>query len=199
MPFGGSHVLRVGGQNGFHAVRGAEGVCHPLQDALPGAAAGQRHGLLGRAGSFENFLCRHGSALLSVCGKAGACRFALGNVIEQLRVRTVGNDHVGPAGGHHPGGAELGGHAAGAQCRAGPVGQRHHVRGDLFHQRDERCIRVGVGVGGVQAVDVAQQHQQLGLGAAADDGGQRIVIPNGECEIIWATREKPDFMRVYAA
>ena len=22
---------------------------------------------------------------------------------------------------------------------------------------------------------------------------------NGECEIIWTTREKPDFMRVYAA
>ena len=28
----------------------------------------------------------------------------------------------------------------------------------------------------------------------------RIVITHGgECEIIWTTREKPDFMRVYAA
>ena len=26
-----------------------------------------------------------------------------------------------------------------------------------------------------------------------------IVPGHGECEIIWATREKPDFMRVYAA
>lgn len=30
-------------------------------------------------------------------------------------------------------------------------------------------------------------------------GGQLFVNPDGECEIIWATREKPDLMRVYAA
>ena len=29
---------------------------------------------------------------------------------------------------------------------------------------------------------------------------KRVVVTiHGECEIIWATREKPDFMRVYAA
>lgn len=30
-------------------------------------------------------------------------------------------------------------------------------------------------------------------------GGKVYLNPDGECEIIWATREKPDFMRVYAA
>ena len=30
-------------------------------------------------------------------------------------------------------------------------------------------------------------------------GGTVYLNPDGECEIIWATREKPDFMRVYAA
>ena len=30
--------------------------------------------------------------------------------------------------------------------------------------------------------------------------GKRVVVTvHGECEIIWATREKPDFMRFYAA
>ncbi len=30
--------------------------------------------------------------------------------------------------------------------------------------------------------------------------GKRVVVTvHGECEIIWATREKADFMRVYAA
>ena len=30
--------------------------------------------------------------------------------------------------------------------------------------------------------------------------GKRVVVTvHGECEIIWTTREKPDFMRVYAA
>lgn len=30
-------------------------------------------------------------------------------------------------------------------------------------------------------------------------GGRVFLNPDGECEIIWATREKLDFMRVYAA
>ena len=30
-------------------------------------------------------------------------------------------------------------------------------------------------------------------------GGTVILNPDGECEIIWTTREKPDFMRVCAA
>ena len=30
-------------------------------------------------------------------------------------------------------------------------------------------------------------------------GGTVYLNPDGECEIIWATREKPDSMRVYAA
>ena len=30
-------------------------------------------------------------------------------------------------------------------------------------------------------------------------GGKVYLNPDGECEIIWATRQKPDFMRVYAA
>lgn len=30
-------------------------------------------------------------------------------------------------------------------------------------------------------------------------GKKVIVTIHGECEIIWATRQKPDFMRVYAA
>ena len=30
--------------------------------------------------------------------------------------------------------------------------------------------------------------------------GKRVISTiHGECEIIWTTREKPDFMRVYAA
>lgn len=30
--------------------------------------------------------------------------------------------------------------------------------------------------------------------------GKRVIVTvHGECEIIWTTREKPDFMRVYAA
>ena len=38
---------------------------------------------------------------------------------------------------------------------------------------------MGVGVRGVQTVDVAQQHKQVGLAAAGHNSGQRVVIANG--------------------
>ena len=38
---------------------------------------------------------------------------------------------------------------------------------------------MGVGVGRVQAVDVAQQHQQVGFAAAGHDGGQGVVVADG--------------------
>ena len=114
-----------------------------------------------------------------MAGKAGTCGLARGNVIQKFRVCTVRNDHVGTAAGHHAGGAQLGGHAAGAKGGARAVGQCHHRRGDLPHQRDELCIRVGVGIGRVQAVDVAQQHQQVGLCTAGHDGRQCVVVADG--------------------
>ena len=39
---------------------------------------------------------------------------------------------------------------------------------------------------------IAEQVEKLGV----NHGNQKV---EGECEIIWATRQKPDFMRVYAA
>ena len=112
-------------------------------------------------------------------GKAGADGLACGDIIQQFRVCAVGNDHICAAAGHHAGSPQLGGHAAGSQCRACTVCQRHHFRGDLLHQRDECRIRVGVGVRSVQAVDVAQQHQQIGLAATGYNSGQRVVVANG--------------------
>ena len=71
------------------------------------------------------------------------------------------------------------GHAAGAQCGACPTLPAPSTSGDALYHRDELCVRVGVGVGGVQAVDVAQQHQQIGMDAAGDDGGQRVIVADG--------------------
>ena len=59
------------------------------------------------------------------------------------------------------------------------VCQRHHLGRDVLHQRDELCVRVGVGVGSVEAVDVAQQHQQISFDAAGDDGGEGVIVADG--------------------
>ena len=36
-----------------------------------------------------------------------------------------------------------------------------------------------MGVGSVQAVDVAQQHQQVGLAAAGHNSSQRVIVADG--------------------
>ena len=114
VPSGGSHVLGVGGQNGLHLVGVAQPVCHAPERLFAGLFIRQCQCRLRGVCSFQNFLCRHGSALLPAC-KAGAHRAALGNVVQQLRVGAVGDDHVCAKFRHQLGGAELGGHAAGPQ------------------------------------------------------------------------------------
>ena len=178
VPFGGFQIGGIGLQNGLLAGRGAERLCHAQQGGAAHLARGKAQRASCRAGGFQNLLCRHGSALLSA-RKAGACGSAVCNVVEQLRVGAVGDHHVRALCRYHLGGTELGGHAAGAQCGACPVCQRQHLRGDALYHRDELCVRVGVGIGGVQAVDVAQQHQQVGMDAAGDDGGQRVIVADG--------------------
>ena len=44
---------------------------------------------------------------------------------------------------------------------------------------DQRGFRVGMRVGGVQAVNVAQQHQQVGVGVFGNQGTQAVVIAQG--------------------
>ena len=110
--------------------------------------------------------------------KTGACGLACSDVVQKLRVCAVGDDHVCAAAGHHAGGTQFGGHAAGAEGRTGPIGQRHHLRGDLLHQWDELCIRVGVRIGRVQAVDVAQQHQKVCLDLVGGNGV--VLIDDGQ-------------------
>ena len=42
-------------------------------------------------------------------------------------------------------------------------------------------------------------HVLAGMTQKSNVWGLDVVTSKGECEIIWTTREKPDFMRVYAA
>ena len=45
---------------------------------------------------------------------------------------------------------------------------------------DESGVGVFFRVGGVQAVDVGEQHQQVGLGTAGHDGAQGVVVAYGD-------------------
>ena len=84
--------------------------------------------------------------------------------------------HVGAGGGRDLAGLDLGAHAAARVIGRGVAGHRFDLGGDARHQRNVP----GVGVGGrrrvVEAVDVGQQHQQVGARHRGDAGGEAVVV-----------------------
>ena len=68
---GGGHVLGVGGEDGVHGLRGAEGVGHSVEGRITSAAVRKGNGSLGPAGGFQNLLCGH--VMPPVCGPQSGC------------------------------------------------------------------------------------------------------------------------------
>ena len=71
VPLSGGHVLGVGGEDGVHGLRCAEGISHPEKGRITGAAVRKGNGSLGPAGGFQNFLCGH--VMPPVCGPQSGC------------------------------------------------------------------------------------------------------------------------------
>ena len=175
-PAGVLDVLLIGGQN--FILRGDERDGHRLQRGVLRVGVGQRQRQLCALRGLQNFLRSHGvrPPLCLAAHKPGADGLALDNVVQHLGVGTVGNDHVHTGLGGALGGGDLRQHAAGAKRRARAARQQLNFRRDLLDHRDELCIRVGVRVGGVQAVDVGHQHDQIGVDALGHQRGQRVVV-----------------------
>lgn len=74
---------------------------------------------------------------------------------------------------------EFGGHAAGAQMGPGP-GQRQNFFGQGRDLGNEGGVRMGVGVGGVETVNVRQENEYVGLHADGHDGGQGVVVADAQ-------------------
>ena len=71
---------------------------------------------------------------------------------------------------------DLGLHAARTHLAADPARHRLDCGGDLEHPGNEFGVRVLVGIGGVQAVDVRQQHQTIGAHHLRHARGQPVVV-----------------------
>ena len=117
-----------------------------------------------------------GANALLLRHKSCAHGLALGDVVQHLRVLAVGDDHVAALGGGHLGGPQLRCHASGGQVAALLPGQGQDLRRDLLHHGDEPGTGVPAGVGGIQPLNVAEQHQQVGLGRAGHNGPQGVVV-----------------------
>ncbi len=73
---------------------------------------------------------------------------------------------------------ELSGHAARSDARlgVGPAGGGHQFVGDLVDHLQPRGCRIAARVGGVEPIDVRQQHQQVRADHLRGAGGQAVVV-----------------------
>ena len=83
---------------------------------------------------------------------------------------------MGAAGGGDLAGLDLGAHAAARKLGRRAAGHRLDRRRDRRDDRDMPGIRAGEGRGGVEAVDVGEQHQQVGAGHGGDAGGEPVIV-----------------------
>ena len=104
---------------------------------------------------------------------------ALGQKIEIFGVLPVGDHHIKALLHGDFGGRQLGHHAAGAKARACAAGQGQNVVRQLPHLRDELRVRVLVGVGVVQSVDVGAPPQQIRAAHAGHHSRKGIVFTEG--------------------
>ena len=96
------------------------------------------------------------------------------------RAAAVGDDHVAACGSGDGCGLELGDHAAGALIGGAAPGQGENFVIQLFNDGNEGGVGVLVGVGGVEAVDIRQQDQQICPDALGHVGRQGVVVADDD-------------------
>ena len=89
---------------------------------------------------------------------------------------TAGNDHGGATGGGDPRRLDLGSHPAPGQIGSGGTRHRFDLGGNSFHLFDELCIRIAIGRRGKKAVNVGEQHQQVGPHHRCDARAQAVIV-----------------------
>jgi hypothetical protein len=96
------------------------------------------------------------------------------DLLQDAVLAPVGDDDGGAHAGGFGGGGQLAGHAAGGKDAALALGVREGVGGDAG--QEVHPAAAALGVGGMEAVDGGQQHQQVGLDQHGGARGQRIVV-----------------------
>ena len=112
-------------------------------------------------------------------GETGAEGAALGRRHQRIGGAAVGDDDGGAALRRHAGGADLRGHAAAAGAVARGVLVRLIDRVDLG---DEAGGGVDGGIGGVEAVHVGEDDEQIGVDEVRHEGGEAVVLTDAAGE-----------------
>ena len=103
---------------------------------------------------------------------------------QHARMQAV-RDHARDAGfGRLVGGIELGRHPASSHCAARAADKPGDLRGDVWHERHQAGIGAHARVGGVQAVDVAQNHEQIGIHEHGREGREVVIVAEVEPHLV---------------
>jgi hypothetical protein len=112
--------------------------------------------------------------------KARALRRAVEHGGQGAVAQPAADDGLDAARGRHLGGDDLRAHPARAQRRRRVADREVAERREVRHRRDELGVGVQPRAGREQAVDVGQQHEQVGADEHRHLGGQEVVVAEGD-------------------
>lgn len=114
--------------------------------------------------------------------EAGTHRFAGDDIPDAFGVLAVGDDYLTTGATGELGGLQLGVHATGAQSIAGAACHLPDFGGNLRtgDVADDFGVGIAAWVGGVEAVLIGEEHQQVGFDDIGDQGGEVVVIAQAD-------------------
>ena len=102
------------------------------------------------------------------------------DIRERVELVAVHHNRVAPGGGCEPRRVHLRRHPAGPERGSGAPTHVHVEVIDVFHQGNELGLRVAVGVAGVQAVDIGEEEEVVGIAEGGDVRGECVVVAEFE-------------------
>ena len=112
--------------------------------------------------------------------EARGAALAVDRVDERAAAPPPADDHGDAGRDHGPAGTDLRGHAARAKGAAHTTGHGDDIGVDALHALEQAGVGVRVGVCRVQAVDVGEDHVEVGVDERGHDGAEHVVVAEGE-------------------
>ena len=113
-------------------------------------------------------------------GEARAEALVGGDAQNHVGLHARGDHHSGAGAGGKVGGLDLGAHTAGAARGAGTAGDGPDMFIDQGHLGDQAGAGVAAGVGAVEAGNIGEDEQRVGVDEAGDEGGEIIVVADAD-------------------
>ena len=96
--------------------------------------------------------------------------------MDHIDIIRVTDDHVRSTVRGNPGRCQLRRHAAGSHIAAGASAHANQLRCNFFHQADKFCLRILVGILGIQPVNVGHEDQQIRADEGCYNGRKPVII-----------------------